>query len=408
MLTKKQIVWIVIVMACLIGLLLTLCIISNNSKSRPSKDLNHSINTLSEKIKLNTAEKGFVVIYSDAMKEGADLVSYSSTGDIIGKQKLKDGRAFYYFTKFDGNYYIASERQNRHYVMDNYGNIYSFFGPAKYNKDRAIGTSFIKSSGDYLFFTMNVGTNPQYSPKVYSNELVYSKMGESALHHVMLPGYFQSVVEKENKAYVLYIDGNGENVGIYVIDLNTNRLLHNYSIQNHKSQERAYYPVGQNNGSSLLWFHNRLIIMLDGNRPGIQDRPIIQILNPSDGSLDKEISISNESFSLYDTALHNGNLYVISNNGEIMAYDSSLKNVKKIQLKQNKEFIQKKETDRGYISSTRISGNSIDILYDFVKKSPKDRVREIRRYSLETGAEEAVIPLTYHSNKEMIRFFGTN
>ncbi|WP_155983762.1 hypothetical protein [Paenibacillus sp. 1-18] len=193
-------------------------------------------------------------------------------------------------------------------------------------------------------------------------------MGESALHHVMLPGYFQSVVEKENKAYVLYIDGNGENVGIYVIDLNTNRLLHNYSIQNHKSQERAYYPVGQNNGSSLLWFHNRLIIMLDGNRPGIQDRPIIQILNPSDGSLDKEISISNESFSLYDTALHNGNLYVISNNGEIMAYDSSLKNVKKIQLKQNKEFIQKKETDRGYISSTRISGNSIDILYDFVKK----------------------------------------
>lgn len=122
---------------------------------------------------------------------------------------------------------------------------------------------------------MNVGNNPQYSPKVYSNELVYSKTDNSTLHHIMLPGYFQSVVEKDNKAYVLYIDGNGENVGIYVIDLNTNSLLHNYSVPNHKSQEQAYYPVGQNNGSSLQWFHNRLIVMLDGNRPGIQDRPVI-------------------------------------------------------------------------------------------------------------------------------------
>ncbi|MGW9529730.1 hypothetical protein ACWHAM_18635 [Paenibacillus terrae] len=408
MLTKKQVVWVVIVMACIIGLLLTLFIINKNAENKSSENSKQSMSALSKNIKLNTAEKGFVVIYSDAMKKGANLVSYSPTGDIIGVQKLEDGRALYYSTQLSGNYYITSERQNRHYILDKSGIIRSFFGPSKYDQDRAIGTSFVKSSGEYLFFSMNVGNNPQYSPKVYSNELVYSKAGNSTLHHIMLPGYFQSVVEKENKAYVLYIDGNGENVGIYVIDLNKNSLLHNYSVQNHKSQEQAYYPVGQNNGSSLQWFHNRLIVMLDGNRPGIQDRPIMQILNPSDGTLDKEISISNEPFTLYDTAIHDGNLYVISDNNKIIVWDDSLQNIKKIQLKQNKDFIQKKETERGYISGTHISGNSIDILYDFVKKKPLDRVREIRRYSLETGSEEAVIPLSYHSDKEMVRFFGTN
>ncbi len=64
------------------------------------------MSALSKSIKLNTAEKGFVAIYSDAMKEGADLVSYNPTGDIIGVQKLEDGRALYYSTKLSGNYYI--------------------------------------------------------------------------------------------------------------------------------------------------------------------------------------------------------------------------------------------------------------------------------------------------------------
>lgn len=66
-----------------------------------------------------------------------------------------------------------SERKNRHYILNQNGILQPFFGSNKYGKDRNIGTSFLKESDNHLFFSMNVGINPSYSPTQYTNELVY-------------------------------------------------------------------------------------------------------------------------------------------------------------------------------------------------------------------------------------------
>jgi hypothetical protein len=382
---------------CIIGLFLSTLIFLSIYNNR-----NHSVSEITNQISDNP---NFVVVYSDSMKEGADLVKYSLKGEIINKQKLVEGQALYYFTKFNSDYYIASERKNRHYIMDRSGKVKSFFGPSNYEEDRIIGSSFVKSNEKYLFFSMNVGINPDYSPKEYSNELIYSEIGTSISHHIMLPGYFQSVVERDNKAYVLYFNGTDNSVGIYVIDLKTSKMIKDFTIDNHSTEEQGYYPVGQNNGSSLQIFQDRLIVMLDGNHPDIQYQPIMQIINPENGIMEKEIKISNEPFSIYDTQVYDGKLYVLSNDGSVIIWEDLIKQARTLKLKESTEFINKKETERGNVSGFEITGNSIFILYDFVKNIPVDRVREIRRYNLETGNEEAVIPLNYRSEKEMIRFF---
>lgn len=350
-------------------------------------------------------ETEFVVIYSSAMEEGVDIVEYNFSGNILNKKNFKDGRALYYTTKFNDKYYITSERQNRHYIWDQTEGISTFFGPTKYDEDIGIGSSFAKSSNEYLFFSMNVGTNPKFSPNEYSNELVYLQRSGSDYKNIMLPGYFQSVIEKDNKGYVLYLDGEDNSMGISVIDLIKNTKISDFSVNNHENQGKGFYPASINNGSSLQLFNDRLLLFLDGNRSDIQYKPIMQIINPLDGSLEKEISISKETFSLFDSIVYNDKLYLISEDAKIMVWNSSIQEEQMIQLKQDQAFLEKQKAERGYISGVQISGDSIYLLYDFVNNKPINRDREIRRYNLQNGTEEAVISLNLQSDKEMVRFF---
>jgi len=355
---------------------------------------------------INLQNASFAVIYSDAMRQGAEIVTYNSSGKILDKKALDGGRALYHTEENGGDYYIASERQNHHFKLTKTGEIISFYGPAIYDKDRAIGTSFIRRSNDYMFYSMNMGLHPKYSPDRYSNELVYWNDKTHLNNHIILPGYFQSAFEMDDKAYVLYIDESIEKVGIYVVDLMKNQLIHDFPIDNHKTSnsDGVYYPTGRFNGSSLQVFQNRILVLLDGNRPDIEGKPIIQVINPANGVLEKEIKLSTEGFNLYSSTVYDDQLYLISSGNQVNVLDQKFQLHEGLTLEKTTSFMQKVKEQRGSMCGTYLIGDSVYVLYDFVKNKPADRDREIHKYNLKTGREEAVIPLSYKSDKEMISF----
>ncbi|MGO4733958.1 hypothetical protein [Paenibacillus sp. 2KB_22] len=350
------------------------------------------------------ADIEFAVIYSNAMDEGFEIIRYDTRGNILNEKKFKEGQAIYHFSEFENNYYLMSERKNRHYILSQDGEVNLLFGPEKYEKDRNIGSAFSRSSEKHMFFSMNVGINPEYSPDEYLSELVYFDGSKNS--NIELLGYIQSVVEENNKAYALFFNGNNNKLGIYVIDLLDNKLIKTIPIDNHLNQFEGYFPAGQNNGSSLQIYQDKLILILDGNTKETQYKPIMQIINPSSGELEQEISISQQNFDVFDTQIFNNKLYVISTNSSFIEFNGSEFKRKMIKLNQDEQFIKQRKSDRGNISGIKIIGNQIYILYDFVKGIPSERTREIREYNLETGEEGIIIPLSYRSDKEIIKFFN--
>lgn len=348
----------------------------------------------------------FAVVYSNAMDEGFEVVKYDIRGNILNEQRFKEGQAIYYFSEFKDNYYLMSERKNRHYILNEAGEVNVFFGPEKYEKDRNIGSAFSRSNEKYMFYSMNVGINPEYSPNEYMSELVYFDGSKS--RNIDLSGYIQSVVEQNNKAYVLSYNGNNNKLEIYVIDLLDNKLIKTIPIDNHLKQFEGYFPTGLNNGSPLQVYRNKLILILDGNTKVTQHRPIMQIINPDSGELEQELSISKQDFEVYDTQVHDDKLYIISSDSSFIEYNGLSDKRKTVHLEQDKNFVKQREANRGNISGIKIIGNQIYILYDFVKEVPSKRIREVRAYNLETGEEEVKIPLNYRSDKEIIKFFSLN
>lgn len=356
-----------------------------------------------------SSQSNFTIIYSDAMADGAQILKYSSNGDILKTTKVPDGKALYYSTKVKDKYYIMSERKNHHLQIDTNDNISSFFGPSSYSKDKNIGTSFLRSNNKYIFYSMNVGAGSNYSPDKYLNELVYTKIQNDASRNIKLEGYIQSAVEKDDKAYVLYFSGTDNSIGIYVIDLNKNTILKNLKIDNHKSENgEGLYPVGQGNGSALQIFDNRLIIFLDGNSPKNQYKPIIKIFDFEKGEINEELKLTSPPFSINDIKIVQNKMYILSNDAVLLTYQNLNTPPQFITLEQDQKFIQEQQKDSGIISGFEIKDGYVYLLYDFVKNPPRDRKRELKKYNLQTGASQNTIVLKYRSSKEMIRLMDMN
>ncbi|WP_245233451.1 hypothetical protein [Paenibacillus maysiensis] len=361
---------------------------------------NHSLKNI-------TKSETFTVVYSNAMDDGAEIVKYSNKGEILDKKNLVNAQSLYYFAKVKNDYYLMSERKNRHYILNQNGILQPFFGSNKYGKDRNIGTSFLKESDNHVFFSMNVGINPSYSPTQYTNELVYFDKKNLKYRNILLDGYLLSTVEYNNMAYTLYVNNNDNSVGIYVIDLKTSKKTKQFTIENRLHGLKEYFPVGQN-GASLQIFKGKLIVFLDGNTSDTQFHPIMQIIDPKNGKLESETSLSDTSFLFYDSQIYNDKLYILSEDLNYTIFNDLNKNPKKLRLKQSNSVSEKIQNEKGVISGVQYLAGSVFVLYDYVKNSPADRIREIREYDLLTGKELHVIPLAFKSNKEMIRFFLTN
>lgn len=360
--------------------------------------------TTHHSLKNITKSETFTVVYSNAMDDGAEIVKYSNKGEILDKKNLVNAQSLYYFAKVKNDYYLMSERKNRHYILNQNGILQPFFGPNKYGKDRNIGTSFLKESDNHLFFSMNVGINPSYSPTQYTNELVYFDKKNLKYRNILLNGYLLSTVEYNNMAYTLYVNNNDNSVGIYVIDLKTSKKIKQFTIENRLHGLKEYFPVGQN-GASLQIFKGKLIVFLDGNTSDTQFHPIMQIIDPKNGKLENETSLSDTSFLFYDSQIYNDKLYILSEDLNYTIFNDLNKKPKKLRLKQSNSVSEKIQNEKGVISGVQYFAGSVFVLYDYVKNSPVDRIREIREYDLLTGKELHVIPLAFKSNKEMIRFF---
>lgn len=129
--------------------------------------------------------------------------------------------------------------------------------------------------------------------------------------NILLNGYLLSTVEYNNMAYTLYVNNNDNSVGIYVIDLKTSKKIKQFTIENRLHGLKEYFPVGQN-GASLQIFKGKLIVFLDGNTSDTQFHPIMQIIDPKNGKLENETSLSDTSFLFYDSQIYNDKLYILS------------------------------------------------------------------------------------------------
>ncbi|MNJ68954.1 hypothetical protein D3C77_652500 [compost metagenome] len=98
----------------------------------------------------------------------------------------------------------------------------------------------------------------------------------------------------------------------------------------------------------------------------------------------------------------------MSQTGQIAVLDEQFNISQQFSLQQSTTLAQKIEEERGIISGVQLDGDSLYVLYDFVKNTPEDRTREIRQYDIKTGSEQLVIPLAYKSKYEIVRFFITN
>ncbi|WP_157277368.1 hypothetical protein [Paenibacillus taiwanensis] len=398
----------------LLGVLLVVMVARlffNNNNSSSSMPTNLDVANSNETMALgndthdfNLKGASFLVLYSNMLEEGVELVSYSSSGAILSQLSLNVGKKLDFAAKVKGNIYIASERQHHHFQISQDGKIRSFFGPSIYEQDRAIGATFIRNSNGYLLFSMNMGAHPDYSPHEYGNELVYWNDDDHVYNHLKLTGYFMSAVTIHNKAYVLYSNGKRNSNGIYVVDLKTNKLVSDYPL---RSIDR-YYPVGRENGSSLQLYNNRLLVFMTGDDPSQkQDQPVMLVINPQNGTIEQTIKVSNKSFDLYGTFVHNGKVYVVSYEGELVVFNQKFEIETLIRLEQGSQFVMKRKEESGLISGVQVDGDSLFILYDFVKNAPLDRQKEIHQYHIDTGKELAVIPLSHKTDREMVRFFIT-
>ncbi|WP_379203295.1 hypothetical protein [Paenibacillus sp. GCM10012306] len=124
--------------------------------------------------------------------------------------------------------------------------------------------------------------------------------------------------------------------------------------------------------------------------------------------MEKEITISKNPFSLYDSQIYNDCIYIFSDDSDVVIFNNLDEEPTTLKLKQHEAFLRKKQDERGIVSGVQYVGNTVFVLYDYVKNAPIDRVREIRKYDLGNGNEDKIIPLKYKSSKEMIRFFTIN
>lgn len=220
-------------------------------------------------------------------------------------------------------------------------------------------------------------------------------------------GYLLSAVEYNNMAYTLYMNNNDNTVGIDVIDLRTSKKIKQFSVEHHLSALTGYFPVGQN-GASLQLFKGKLVVFLDGNTRDTRFHPRMQIIDPENGRLESEMSLSAHLFLLYDSQIYNNELYIFSEEGSLIVFSDLYKSPRTVKLQQSRAVLGKIKNEQGIVSGVYYFASSVFVLYDYVKNSPVDRIREIREYDRSTGEELHVVPLAYQSTKEMIRFFVTD
>ncbi|WP_019637252.1 hypothetical protein [Paenibacillus fonticola] len=410
-----------LILLIVIILLLSIFLYVRQSDSKPeagiqlSSESNEAISFGLDKqlFKMNGAR--YLVMYSNILEEGADLVAYDAKGQVLQNLNLAKGKKLDFTARLNDDIYIASERQNHHFVIHKSGDVDSYYGPSIYGPDRQIGSNFLRSSQGYLSFTVNMGTHPDYSPNEYSNDYVYWNPDQQVFGHIKLPGYFESSIILDEQAYVLYMNGKNNAIGIYVIDLPSNKLLVNYPLDNHNlagnDPDQEIFLAGGGNGSSFQYFRDKLLVfMISNDSTGYGPSLLIQVIDPKTGELEQEIKVPEEPFMFNTAFVHDHQLYIISETGQIAVLDEQLKPSQTFRLEQPPALVQKIEEERGIISAIQPDedSHSLYVLYDFVKNAPENRTREIRQYDLTTGKEQSVVSLAYKSKYEIVRFLINN
>ncbi|WP_028596535.1 hypothetical protein [Paenibacillus assamensis] len=389
------------------AIIIIFCI--NISQSKQDTLLNMKSFTTKESGVLSLNKSDYIVSYSSILEKGAQLLTYDSKGNIHQQQDLKAGQKIDNAVKWNEVIYYLSERSNRNYSFQSSGEIYSFFGlPEIYGTDRGLGYTFIRADADYMFLSLNIGSHPDFSPDQYSNALIYWNKESEKQNHIQLRGYLFSLFVKNNKAYVMYDDSDQEKLGIYVIDLATNKLVQDFPIssqnRNKVASDRYFYTSTLYHGQCCVLFHDQIAVTLDDGNGNPQIAPVIRFLDISNGTVKYEIELPSGFFPLI-TEVYLDKLYVFDLSGKVIVINRNKEIEREYELEQSEAFKQKLADNEGVVGHIMKHKDEVLVLYDFIKEKPLDRNREIHRYDLLTGKLNAVTPLTFKSEREIVHFF---
>jgi hypothetical protein len=340
---------------------------------------------------INQAE--FLVSYTNELKTGGYLVTYSKEGEILGQSSI-EGQGIITNAKEDNKYYFSSSRSDKHYTVTNQGKIETISKPKELQNTSA-GAYFIQAEQGYVFYDMNIGiTNKKDG---YVSKLVYWKEGKPQ-QHVELKGTIQSAHVIHNTLYAF--SQTDQKIYISAIDLSSNKLLREMEIPN----QNVLFASTFHKSMFQVW-NGKLVLSLSDN----VDRKLptrLVVINPDNGSIEKEISLKSAQLIPMHLQVINDQLYIFEETGNIKVLNANYETVKTYSIQETTDFLNNLDKKGGGIADIQIKQRELYILYQYTNKSARQgEVRGgIHSYSLEDGKKLAETTLKFNKSWEDITF----
>lgn len=392
----------------IIGIALIIAIIYIYKQSTSGSDQQTNSSLSSPKThnleQLNWKEAKYLVVHSNILDEGFTIEAYGDHGKLLDDISVDLGQKIDHLIQIEDTLFLVSERKNLHFEINHAGEVSTFSAmPEKYEKDSTYGATLLRERGNYLFYTVNVGIGNEHSPNLYGNELFYKRLDEDNFKHLMVEGYINWVDVQDQLAYVGYENPDQQKIGVYLLDLQNNRILQENIIDNiiDKTNEELgnrYYPT-----TTTLYQGSILMTMVNGYAdPNIPS--YVYIINPKTGALLEKLPLPDRFFPI-QAEINHDKLYIFSSTGAFLVMNERYIVANELRLEWDQQFQNDFYNHQGVISSIQLTENEIYVLYQFINQSPENQRKKIHIYDLTNGKRKQTLPITNDNHYEISRLF---
>ncbi|MFJ5964169.1 hypothetical protein [Bacillus sp. NPDC093026] len=288
------------VSACAIALICTAC------SKRPDAVVDSPKRELSD-----MKDSKFVVIYSEMMDRGCEIVNYNDTGSKLSSVSLKDCVGFTSSTRSDNNMYFSSNRSNYHVSIDkNNGKVNPLHTKSLSKSTEDEGAFFINYSNGYVLYDINVG----YVEGGLAGELVYWEEDSGSKEQVKFNGELRTAIFDDKKIYAIL--NNDENIILSSIDPKSHKAK-----RKKLDVDSVFYP---DNNESLKSLNNKELMIALNDDVDSKKNSILIILDKK--TLDKKREIvMDKGFTIYKTNVDKDRVTMVSYEGEVKTFNKDFK-----------------------------------------------------------------------------------
>ncbi|MFD3449347.1 hypothetical protein ACFDTO_32745 [Microbacteriaceae bacterium 4G12] len=332
------------------------------------------------------AHTEYIVSYT-SLKPGGYVATYDKDGKLLDTSKI-EARNILSNTKSEDKYYFSSNRNDKHYEISQNGEIQMIAKPKELENVRD-GAYFIHSEQGYVYYDMNVGMAENDS---YVSQLVFGKEGEPK-QHVKLHGTIQGAHILNETLYAF--SQTAEKLYISTIDLTTKKKVKEIEIPN-----RDVFFSSSSRKSMFEVANGKLVLALSDNVD--QKLPsYLAVINPDRLQVEKEVTLPNPQFIPMHMQVVQNELYVISEEGEVLAFDASFRLAEQFKL-QGMNQAQKE----GGIADIQIEDDKAYLFYQYTSKSSQKGNERgvIYEYSLADGKKVHEVTIKFDRDAEDITF----